>query len=98
MVAPSPISIPIDLSLEDLYTFVFSPPFGPFNSLHVHIITNAVGFTPGRVALYLAPLVFMYAQAYLLFTPGTRYTRTALGIACLSSMWSSWTGIRFTSE
>lgn len=86
------------ITLSDLYTFVTSPPFGPFNALHVHIITDAVGFTPGRVALYLAPIALMYAQAYQLLSPGTRYTRIALGIACLSSMWSAWTGIRFTSE
>lgn len=76
----------------------FTWPFGWFNSLHWHIINDAVGFTPLGAALYLAPLVLLYAQCYLLLEPGTRYTRLALGAACLAGMWTAWTGTRFTSK
>ncbi|KLT40020.1 hypothetical protein CC85DRAFT_287902 [Cutaneotrichosporon oleaginosum] len=72
-------------------------PFGWLNTLHRNIIANAVGFTPLRVARYLAPIALLYAQCYLLFEPGTRYTRVALGAACLIGMWSAWTSTRFTN-
>lgn len=73
-------------------------PFGWLNTLHWNIISNAVGFTPLRVARYLAPIALLYAQCYLLFEPGTRYIRIALGAACLAGMWTAWTATRFTSE
>lgn len=73
-------------------------PFGALNSLHWGIVGEAVGFTTLRVAVYLAPFGLLYAQCYLLFEAGTRYTRLALGAACLAGMWSAWTGTRFTSK
>lgn len=76
----------------------FEWPFGWLNTLHWDIIANAAGFTPFGVARYLAPIVLLYAQCYLLFEPGTRYTRVALCVACLTGMWTAWTTTRFTSE
>ncbi|GMK53444.1 hypothetical protein CspeluHIS016_0100300 [Cutaneotrichosporon spelunceum] len=72
-------------------------PYGWLNGLHSHIIADAVGFTPLRAARYLAPIALLYAQCYLLFEPGTRYTRIALGAACLAGMWTAWTSTRFTN-
>ncbi|BEI83364.1 hypothetical protein CcaverHIS002_0312320 [Cutaneotrichosporon cavernicola] len=72
-------------------------PYGWLNGLHWKIIANAVGFTPLGVARYLAPLALLYAQCYLLFEPGTRYTRFAIGVACIAGMWSAWTSTRFTN-
>lgn len=85
-------------TLTHLAREAFTWPFGLFNTLHWHIINNAVGFTPLGIARYLAPLALMYAQCYLLLEPGTRYTRLALGAACLAGMWTAWTSTRFTSK
>jgi hypothetical protein len=50
------------------------------------------------VALYLGPLVFVYAQCYLLLDPSktdTQFQRMALGTIAIATMWTAWTGIRF---
>ncbi|WRT65544.1 uncharacterized protein IL334_002489 [Kwoniella shivajii] len=76
--------------------FSSSNPFGPFQSIHEHVIRNAEPLSwDNWYHLFIIPLIPLYCQTLLLRYEWTRQYRIALGVMGIAMLWAAGMKYRF---